>query len=176
MLAFHRDRAALATIALFHPANLGYYSRLEIDVTKKLRRMRLLVRRNPLQYDDYPPNLEEGVAAALSGLMYCGVIIAEPAVLNLIPPRTPWSLMPGLFRPDGSQRATGLRLRSLRLLPHDGRSEKLRRPQSRSRVVATIKNFLRLRIQVVNSTDQGWRRRYAVCSGFEIARVVEIGN
>lgn len=99
MLAFHRDRAALATIALFHPANLGYYSRLEIDVTKKLRRMRLLVRRNPLQYDDYPPNLEEGVAAALSGLMYCGVIIAEPAVLNLIPPRTPWSLMPGLFAP-----------------------------------------------------------------------------
>jgi NDP-sugar pyrophosphorylase family protein len=99
MLAFHRDRAALATIALFHPANLDYYSRLEIDVTKKLRRMRLLVRRNPLQYDDYPPNLEEGVAAALSGFMYCGVIIAEPAVLNLIPPRTPWSLMPGLFAP-----------------------------------------------------------------------------
>src|ERR1035441_6843406 len=29
MLALHRDRGALATIALFHPANLDYYSRSE---------------------------------------------------------------------------------------------------------------------------------------------------
>jgi NDP-sugar pyrophosphorylase family protein len=99
MLAFHRNRAALATIALFHPANLDYYSRLEIDAAEKLRRMRLLVRRSPLQYDDYPPNLDDGVAATLSGFMYCGVIVAEPAVLKLIPPKTPWSLMEGLFAP-----------------------------------------------------------------------------
>ena len=31
--------------------------------------------------------------------MYCGVIVAEPAVLDLIPPNPPWSLMPGLFAP-----------------------------------------------------------------------------
>jgi NDP-sugar pyrophosphorylase family protein len=99
MLAFHRDRAALATIALFHPANLDYYSRLEIDPAEKLRRMRLLVRRSPLQYDDYPSNLDEGVASTLSGFMYCGVIVAEPEVLKQIPPTTPWSLMPGLFAP-----------------------------------------------------------------------------
>jgi mannose-1-phosphate guanylyltransferase len=99
MLAFHRDRAPLATIALYHPANLDYYSRLEIDAAEKLRRMRLLTRRDPLQYDDYPSNLNEAVASTLSGFMYCGVIVAEPAVLKLIPPKTPWSLMEGLFAP-----------------------------------------------------------------------------
>ena len=99
MLAFHHSHAALATIALFHPANLDYYSRLEIDAAQKLRRMRLLMRRDPLQYDDYPPNLDEGVASTVSGFMYCGVIVAEPSVLKLIPPKTPWSLMEGLFAP-----------------------------------------------------------------------------
>ncbi len=99
MIAFHRDRAALATIALYHPANLGYYSRLEIDAGKKLRRMRLLARRDPLQYDDYPPALDDAVAAALSPFMYCGVIVAESAVLDLIPHATRWSLMEGLFAP-----------------------------------------------------------------------------
>jgi len=36
MLKFHRDHKALATVALYHPANLDYYSRLEIDAAKKL--------------------------------------------------------------------------------------------------------------------------------------------
>ncbi|HXD89794.1 MAG TPA: NDP-sugar synthase [Candidatus Binataceae bacterium] len=99
MLAFHRDRAALATIALFRPTNLDYYSRLEIDAAEKLRRMRLLTRRDPLTYDDYPSALDDTVAAALSSLMYCGVIVAEPAVLDLIPAKPPWSLMEGLFAP-----------------------------------------------------------------------------
>jgi mannose-1-phosphate guanylyltransferase len=99
MLAFHRDRAALATIALFNPANLDYYSRLEIDAARKLRRMRLLMRRDPLKYDDYPSALDDTVAATLSPFMYCGVIVAESVVLELIPPNPPWSLMNGLFAP-----------------------------------------------------------------------------
>jgi NDP-sugar pyrophosphorylase family protein len=99
MLAFHRDRGALATIALFKPANLDYYSRLEIDAARKLRRMRLLMRRDPLKYDDYPAALDDTVAATLSPFMYCGVIIAESVVLELIPPNPPWSLMNGLFAP-----------------------------------------------------------------------------
>jgi NDP-sugar pyrophosphorylase family protein len=99
MLAFHRNRAALATIALFKPANLDYYSRLEIDAARKLRRMRLLMRRDPLTYDDYPSALDDAVAATLSPFMYCGVIIAESVVLDLIPPNPPWSLMSGLFAP-----------------------------------------------------------------------------
>jgi NDP-sugar pyrophosphorylase family protein len=99
MLAFHRDRGALATIALFKPANLDYYSRLEIDAARKLRRMRLLIRREPLTYDDYPPTLDDTVAATLSPFMYCGVIVAESVVLDRIPPNPPWSLMSGLFAP-----------------------------------------------------------------------------
>jgi mannose-1-phosphate guanylyltransferase len=99
MLKFHRDHKALATVALYHPANLDYYSRLEIDAAKKLRRMRLLASRDPLKYDDYPPTLDQTVAQSLQSLMYCGVIAAEPAVLNLIPPKPPWSLMSGLFAP-----------------------------------------------------------------------------
>lgn len=99
MLAYHRNRGALATIALFHPANLNYYSRLEIDSGEKLRRMRLLARRDPLQYDDYPAALDDAVAAALAPFMYCGVIVADSAVLDLIPPNPPWSIMAGLFAP-----------------------------------------------------------------------------
>jgi mannose-1-phosphate guanylyltransferase len=99
MLAFHRNRAALATIALFHPANLDYYSRLEIDAGRKLRRMRLLAGRNPLKYDDYPAALDDALAATLSPFMYCGAIVADCSVLELIPPKPPWSLMSGLFAP-----------------------------------------------------------------------------
>jgi NDP-sugar pyrophosphorylase family protein len=99
MLAFHRGRAALATIALFHPANLDYYSRLEIDFGRKLRRMRLLARRDPLQYDDYPPALDDNLAGWLSPFMYCGVIVADQAIFDLMPSAPPWSLMAGLFAP-----------------------------------------------------------------------------
>jgi NDP-sugar pyrophosphorylase family protein len=99
MLAFHRDRAALATVALFRPANLDYYSRLEIDAGQKLRRMRLLARRDPLRYDDYPAGLDDSVAGSLSPFMYCGVIVADQAVFDLVPPAPPWSIMAGLFAP-----------------------------------------------------------------------------
>ncbi len=98
-LAFHRDHAALATIALFRPDNLDYYSHLEIDAGRRLRRMRLLARRDPLKYDDYPPVLDDTVAATLSSFMYCGVIVADSAVFDLIPATPPWSIMTGLFAP-----------------------------------------------------------------------------
>ena len=136
MLAFHRDRAALATIALFRPTNLDYYSRLEIDAAEKLRRMRLLTRRDPLTYDEYPLALDDTVAATLSSLMYCGVIVAEPAVLDLIPREAAVEPDGRLVRPDGSERPSGLRLRPHRLLPHDGRYKKFRSAEIRVRVVA----------------------------------------
>ncbi len=99
MIAAHRDRAALATIALFRPANLDYYSLIEIDAADRIRRMRLLKRRAPLEFDDYPNDLDASVASTLSSFMYCGVIVAEPAVFDLMPPAAPWSLMTGLFAP-----------------------------------------------------------------------------
>src|SRR5260221_7598085 len=99
MIEFHRSRKALATIGLFGAANSDYYSRLEIDADALIRRMRLLVRRDPLEYDDYPPTLDARITAALLPLMYCGVLLAEPAVLDRIPESTPWSLMSELFAP-----------------------------------------------------------------------------
>ncbi len=99
MIAVHRERAALATIALFKPANLDYYSLIEIDTDERIRRMRLLARRSPLEFDDYPKDLALGHANALSSFMYCGVIVAQSAVLTMIPATPPWSLMTGLFAP-----------------------------------------------------------------------------
>src|SRR5258708_7221680 len=99
MIAVHRERAALATIALFKPANIDYYSLIEIDADQRIRRMRLLARRSPLEFDDYPKDLAPADAAALSSLMYCRVIVAEPPALDLIQPMPPWSLMTGLLAP-----------------------------------------------------------------------------
>ena len=99
MIAVHRERAALATIALFRPANLDYYSLIEIDADERIRRMRLLKRRSPLEFDDFPTDLAPETASALSSFMYCGVIVAEPTVFDMIPPAPPWSLMTGLFAP-----------------------------------------------------------------------------
>lgn len=99
MIRAHRERGALATIALFNPSNMDYYSRLEIDSDSRIRRMRLLMRREPLLYDDYPKTLASEVAGELVPYMYCGVLVAEPAVFDLMPATTPWSLMPGLFGP-----------------------------------------------------------------------------
>ena len=99
MLRFHRDRGALATIALYNPDNADYYSRLEIDGDNRLRRMRLLMRRDPIEFDDYPKNLADNIAATLRPFTYCGVLIAEPSVFATMPPAPPWSLMIGLFAP-----------------------------------------------------------------------------
>lgn len=99
MIQFHRTQGALATIALFNPANADYYSRLEIDAGARIRRMRLLIRRDPVEFDDYPKTLDPQIAAALRPYMYCGVLIVEPGALKLLPETTPWSLMTGLFAP-----------------------------------------------------------------------------
>jgi NDP-sugar pyrophosphorylase family protein len=98
MIAFHRERAPLATIALFRPSNLDYYSRIEVDADGRIRRMRLLKRRNPLEFDDYPRTLADPDAPA-EAYMYCGVTIAEPALFDFAPPQPPWALMSDLMAP-----------------------------------------------------------------------------
>jgi NDP-sugar pyrophosphorylase family protein len=99
VISFHRRRGALATIVLAHPENLDYYSQLQIDSDARIRRMRLMMKRSPLTYDDFPPELEDALAAKLTSYMYCGAIVVEPAALDLIPGTTPWSLFTGLFGP-----------------------------------------------------------------------------
>ena len=99
MIAFHRDRGALATLALARPENLGSYSKIELDPESRVRRMRLLTSDARGAYDeDADPGIADS-AASLASFMYCGVIVAEPAVLKLIPPAPPWSIMAGLLAP-----------------------------------------------------------------------------
>ncbi len=99
MIALHRDRGALATLALARPENLGYYSKIEIDADSRIRRMRLLTSVAHATYDDYADPAIGEPASSLMPFMYCGVIVAEPAVLKLIPPAPPWSIMAGLLAP-----------------------------------------------------------------------------
>jgi NDP-sugar pyrophosphorylase family protein len=99
VISFHRKRGALATIVLAHPENLDYYSHLEIDSDARIRRMRLMLQRTPLIYDDFPRELDAAFAAKLASYMYCGVIVAEPAALEFISATPPWSLFTGLFGP-----------------------------------------------------------------------------
>jgi NDP-sugar pyrophosphorylase family protein len=103
MLARHRDRRALATIALHRPSNPDYYSRLEIDDGQMIRRIRLLTRPYANDFNDYPRGLDAAVAASLNPYMYCGVCICEPAVLDQMPAAPPFSLMADVIGPMVAQ-------------------------------------------------------------------------
>ena len=61
--------------------------------------MRLLTSVARGTYDDYADPAVVNFATSLAPFMYCGVIVAEPAVLKLIPPAPPWSIMAGLLAP-----------------------------------------------------------------------------
>ncbi len=97
VLRFHRDRASLITLAVARPENLDCYSHIDLDASARVRRMRLIRSRSPLTYEDFVDGTLEG--EALESLMYCGVIILEPRVLDLIPRNPPWSIMDGLIAP-----------------------------------------------------------------------------
>ena len=99
MIAFHRERRALATLSLARPENLADYSRIEIDGEARIRRMRLLRRRDPLEYDDYPREHGAAISAALDAYMFCGVMVAEREVLGMLPAAVPWSITTGLLAP-----------------------------------------------------------------------------
>ncbi|MGH7947917.1 MAG: nucleotidyltransferase family protein, partial [Candidatus Binataceae bacterium] len=99
MVARHRDRGGLATLALATTSEPTRYSKLEIDADARIRRMRLLAAKPPLEFADYPVDLREDIARQLSSYMYAGAIVAEPAVFELMPATPPWSLMTGLFAP-----------------------------------------------------------------------------
>ncbi len=90
---FLRDDA----FVIARPDNLEYYSRIEVDPEARVRRMRLLKSRAPRDYDDIPP--EPPRDSRLESFMYCGAMIFEPQVLDLIPASPPWSLMTGLVGP-----------------------------------------------------------------------------
>ena len=97
MIAFHRDRGAIATIGLFKPTDGRDYEHIEVDGDGRIRRMRLIKTRNPLAYTDYEPSGVEG--SSLAWYMYPGITLMEPAIFDLIPKTPPWALFTGLLGP-----------------------------------------------------------------------------
>jgi NDP-sugar pyrophosphorylase family protein len=100
MIGLHRERPALATLALRHGGDPDVYSRIEIDAAMRVRRMRLLRGRTPGQFDDFPLALGSTVAAGLTSLMFCGVMICAPAVLAMLPASAPFSLISAVLAPE----------------------------------------------------------------------------
>ncbi|MGH7914644.1 MAG: nucleotidyltransferase family protein [Candidatus Binataceae bacterium] len=97
---FHRGRGGLATMVLRKSDTPEAYSRIEIDPDARIRRMRLVKRRAPAEFDDYGPALDAAATTRLEAYMYCGVLLCEPAVFELMPAtRPPFSLMGDLFAP-----------------------------------------------------------------------------
>lgn len=104
LVEFHRSRGGLATLVLRAPDNPDAYSRIEIDADARIRRMRLLHGRGPAEFNDYPSGLDPAEAARLAAYMYCGVMLCEPAVFELMPSAAPpFSLMADLFAPIVAQ-------------------------------------------------------------------------
>jgi NDP-sugar pyrophosphorylase family protein len=95
MIELHRTRGAIATFALFRPANLNAYSHLEIDRDGRLRRMRLLIGRGG-GFEDFPP---APPPTAVEPYMFCGLYICDPKVYEAMPPAGPFSSMKDLFAP-----------------------------------------------------------------------------
>jgi NDP-sugar pyrophosphorylase family protein len=99
MIAMHRERGALVTMALRETAAPGAYSQIEIDTHGQIRRMRLLIERAHRKFDHYPDVLPVELASDLKPLMYCGAMICEPAVLQLMPAAPPFGLITEMLAP-----------------------------------------------------------------------------
>jgi len=99
MIGFHRERGGLATFVLRAGGDPDAYSRIECDGSGRIRRMRLLSGRARGQFNDYPRDLDAGVAASLKPYMYCGVMVCEPEIFAMTPAAPPFSLMGDLFAP-----------------------------------------------------------------------------
>jgi len=99
MIAMHRERGTLATMALRASAASETYSQIEIDGKGQIRRMRLLIDRARGRFDDYPDALASELASDLRALMYCGAMICEPAVLDMMPSAPPFSLISDTLAP-----------------------------------------------------------------------------
>jgi mannose-1-phosphate guanylyltransferase len=103
MIATHRKRSALATMVLRETASPEAYSQIEIDTNGQIRRMRLLIDRMHGRFDDYPDALPAELAAELRPLMYCGAMICEPGLLEMMPAEPPFSLIADVLAPMVSQ-------------------------------------------------------------------------
>jgi NDP-sugar pyrophosphorylase family protein len=103
MIRFHRDRGGLATFALRESGNSSAYSIIEIDREARIRRMRLLRGRSRGEFDDYPQDVSATISQTLQPTMYCGALVAEPAVLQFASKPPPFSLVADVFAPMMTQ-------------------------------------------------------------------------
>src|SRR5215469_5002626 len=99
LIALHRGRGAVATMALRATASSEVYSMIEVDRRGEIRRMRLLSNRASVRFDDHPPNLAAEICAHLRPLMYCGAMICEPTILDMMPAAPPFSLIADVLAP-----------------------------------------------------------------------------
>ncbi len=106
MIAKHRQRRALVSMALRQTTSPEAYSQIEIDSNGHIRRMRLLRDRAHGRFKDYPDVPRAETAAALKPLMYCGVMICEPAVFEQMPTARPFSLIADVLAPMISEGAS----------------------------------------------------------------------
>jgi NDP-sugar pyrophosphorylase family protein len=102
MIAHHRERSAIVTMALRRTTSPDVYSQVEIDRIGQIRRMRLLIDGKQGKFEDYPV-LSAEKSAELRPLMYCGAMICEPEVLEMIPSAPPFSLIAATLAPMVSQ-------------------------------------------------------------------------
>jgi NDP-sugar pyrophosphorylase family protein len=99
VIKFHQIRQALATFVLRGGGDPDAYSRIECTSDGWIQRMRLLTSRAHGVFQDYPPMLDQRIAASLTPYMYCGVMVAEADVLAAVTRPPPFSLMSDLFAP-----------------------------------------------------------------------------
>ena len=103
MIAQNRERGAVVTMALCQADSPESYSQIEIDRLGQIRRLRLLADRSQRNFNDYPTVLSAEQSAELRPMMYCGAMICEPVILNLLPASSPFSLIADVFAPMVTQ-------------------------------------------------------------------------
>jgi NDP-sugar pyrophosphorylase family protein len=103
MIVMHRERGALVTMALRETVSPWAYSQIEIDTKGQIRRMRLLIDRARGKFNDYPDVLRADLAAELKPFMYCGAMICEPVVFQIMPAAPPFGLITETLAPMVSQ-------------------------------------------------------------------------
>ena len=120
MIAFHRDRGAIATIGLFKPNDGREYEHIEVNHDARICRMRLIKSRNPLTYEDYPTELGDTDPSSLELVHVPGHHCHGARDIRI---DTEVGAVGAVHRParaDGGESAAGLRLCAHRIFPHRG--------------------------------------------------------
>jgi len=97
MIAAHRERRALVTFAVRVLDNVNAYSRLELDPSERLRRIRFL-RRGGV-FEDVPTTIDPSLEPTLRAYMFCGVYVCAPQALAGPMPHAPFGSIEHLFAP-----------------------------------------------------------------------------